>query len=169
MTQLLPVRNLSSYLKLHLGSHVKHCGCFTEWVVILACTCYIHLFALSTVWILCLGPVWHLVFFSLLSCKMASAFHCPVDCVLLSICQVDNFLPETLSLVIMARDKLCWNSWSQPPTYSTKVNLWRTRNRNGPLEENSHNSKAECSFARIFLPIRLLICASLKYVFVFTT
>lgn len=35
-------------------------------------------------------------------CKMASVLHCPVDCVLLSICQGDNFLPETLSLVIMA-------------------------------------------------------------------
>lgn len=121
--------------RLHLGSHDKPSGCFTEWVDFLECS------ALSTVWILCLGPVWHLTF-SLFSCKMASAFHCPVDCVLLSICQGDNFLPETLTLVIMAWDKLSWNSWSQPPTCSTKVKLWRKCSWNGPLVENRHYCKA---------------------------
>ncbi|KAI9520025.1 hypothetical protein NQZ68_023052 [Dissostichus eleginoides] len=58
-----------------------------------------------------------------LGCKMAPALHCPDNCVLLSICQGDNFLPETLSLVITARDKLCRNSWTQPPTNSAKVKL----------------------------------------------
>lgn len=55
-------------------------------------------------------------FFFSCSVKTASAFCRPVAWVLLSICQGDNFLPETLSLVIMARDKLCWNSWSLLPT-----------------------------------------------------
>jgi len=99
---------------------------------------------------------------------MVSAFHCPVSCVMLSFCPGDNSLSATLSLVIMARAKLCRNSWSQPPLYSIKVKLWRRRNRNWPLEENNHNSKVEHS-CQDFVPRLAFYFASLIYVFAFIT
>lgn len=90
---------------------------------------------------------------SSLRLSAATALHRPVDCVFLSICQGDNFLPETLSLVIMARDKLCQNSWSQPATPSAKVNLWRTTEM-GHLRKTA--IKVKCGSIS-FPQIRLLI------------
>lgn len=104
MSQLLHFWNLSLYLQLHLG----YSECVTTQRSPLGASC-VHSAQCEFCVLIQRDMSSH---FSPLICKMASALHCPVHSVLLSICQGDNFLPETPSLVIMAWDKLCWSSWS---------------------------------------------------------
>lgn len=94
-----------------------------------------------------LVPAWHTLFFL----SRAPMFCC---------CQGDDFLPETLSLVITAWDKLCWNSWSLQS--STKVTCEGRAAENRPSEESG---KVKCSSS--FLPVGLVLfflicCTSLQ-------